>query len=320
MKLLRLLLLLCLLVVSGCGVTPSAPRQAAITLQDARGKTVTLPRKPRRILTDSLHLDETLLTLVPADHLAGAYYLDTEPGISFVAKETAAVEPKLRDYTPETVAAAKPDLFLASTWSDPGLIQKLEALGIPVVVCYGPTDLDQIRSNVELMARAVGQPEAGKKVLAQFDRQLADIRKTVEQQPKPQPTGLLVSLMSRYGGSGSLYDALCREAGIRNGLSAAGLKNGQALTREAVLQADPDFFLISLPYGEEKEAYDKFQQQFFADPAFQGLKGLDHRVALPDRYVYDASPMVVYGIKALANGAYGKPLFDLSDESLLKGY
>lgn len=320
MKLLRLLLLLCLLAVSGCGLTPSTPQQAAITLQDVRGKTVTLSHKPRRILTDSLHLDETLLTLVPADHLAGAYYLDSEPGISFVAKETVAVEPKLRDYTPETVAAAKPDLFLASTWSDPGLIQKLEALGIPVVVCYGPTDLDLIRGNVELMARAVGQPETGNKVLARFDRQLEEIRKTMAQQPKPQPTGLLVSLMSRYGGSGSLYDALCREAGIRNGLSAAGLKNGQALTREAVLQADPDFFLISLPYGEEKEAYDKFQQQFFSDPAFQGLKGLDHRVALPDRYVYDASPMVVYGIKALANGAYGKPLFDLSDESLLKGY
>lgn len=320
MKLFRMLLLLCLLLASGCGGQPAFPRGNAITLQDVRGKTVTLPQKPKRILTDSLHLDETLLTLVPADHLAGVYYLDGEPGISFVAKETKTVEPKLRDYTPETVAAVKPDLFLASTWSDPGLLQKLETMGIPVVVCYGPADLGQIRGNVELMAKAVGNPEAGQKVLAQFDQQLADIRKTVRQQPGPQPSGILVSLMSRYGGSGSLYDVLCTEAGIRNGLTAAGLKNGQALTRETVLQADPDFFLVSLPYGEEKEAYDKFSRQFFSDPAFQGLKGLEHRVALPDRYVYDASPMVVYGIKALANGAYGKDMFDLSDESLLKGY
>ncbi|WP_337602962.1 ABC transporter substrate-binding protein [Acidaminococcus timonensis] len=320
MKLLQMFLLLCLLLVSGCGGQPAAHQDAAITLQDVRGKTVTLPRNPQRILTDSLHLDETLLTLVPADHLAGAYYLDGEPGISYISKETAAVDPKLRDYTPETVAAVKPDLFLASTWSDPGLLQKLEALGIPVVVCHGPTDLEQIRDNVELVAKAVGKPATGKKVLARFDRQLEDIRKTMQQQSGPQPTGMLVSLMSRYGGSGSLYDVVCREAGIRNGLAAAGLKNGQALTREAVLQTDPDFFLVSLPYGEEKEAYDKFSGQFFSDSSFQSLKGLKHRVTLPDRYVYDASPMVVYGIKALANGAYGKKLFDLSDESLLKGY
>ena len=35
---------------------------------------------------------------------------------------------------------------------------------------------------------------------------------------------------------------------------------------------------------------------------------------------YDASPMAVYGIQALANGAYGRLLFPLDREPLLKGY
>ncbi|MFR9126903.1 MAG: hypothetical protein ACLVLA_04330 [Acidaminococcus intestini] len=41
---------------------------------------------------------------------------------------------------------------------------------------------------------------------------------------------------------------------------------------------------------------------------------------LADRYVYDASPMAVYGIKKMSNHAYGKILFPDEPEELLKGY
>lgn len=130
---------------------------AEYTVQDVRGKVVSLVKAPQKVLTDSLHLDETLLCIVPADHLAGAYYLDEEPGISFIAAETKTVQPKLRQVTPETVASLHPDVFLASQWSDPGLIQKVEEMGIPVVVCYGPVTLQQIQENVKLIGKTMGK-------------------------------------------------------------------------------------------------------------------------------------------------------------------
>ena len=318
MKLLRILGILFLLLAAGCGM--AAPEPGGYTVEDVRGKRVQLPRPPQKILTDSLHLDETLLTLVPAEKMAGVYYLDREPGISFVAEETRGREPVLQDYTPEMVARVKPDLFLASAWSNPGLIQKVEELGIPVVVCYGPENLEQVQKNVRLIAQAVGNPEAGERVMAQMEERLQSIEAVLSGLQEPEPVGMLVSLMSRYGGRGSLYDDLCHRAHIRNGLAEAGLKNGQLLTREAILQADPDFFLVSLPYGEEQEDYERFQTQFFEDYSLQTVKGYDRRVALPDRYVYDASPMAVYGIQAMANGAYGRMLFQRGPEPLLKGY
>ena len=55
-------------------------------------------------------------------------------------------------------------------------------------------------------------------------------------------------------------------------------------------------------------------------PAYAGLQGHVRIVALPDRYVYDASPQLVYGIKKMANAAYGKELFPPEPEELLKGY
>ncbi|MCH4097095.1 MAG: ABC transporter substrate-binding protein [Acidaminococcus provencensis] len=321
MKSLRFLLLLgVLLVLFGCGPTAKPQLKSGYTVVDVRGKTVTLPQEPRRIVTDSLHLDETLLTLVPAERLAAAYYLDGEPGVSFISEETKGVTPRLRDYTPEAVAGVQPDLFLASTWSDPGLIAKVEELGIPVVVCYGPSTLGQVEDNVRLMAKALRQEETGEKVVRQLEAQLTEIDRVVAQEPQPRPVGFLVSLMSRYGGTGSLYDQLTKRAGFRNGLAEAGLKNGDTLTPEAVLRADPDFFLVAQPYPEEQQDYAAIRQQFFANPAYQELRGLKHLVALPDRYVYDASPKLVYGIKAMANAAFGRKLFVWDKEPLLKGY
>lgn len=305
--------------LTACGST-TKPASTGYTVTDVRGKTVTFKAVPQKILTDSLHLDETVLTLVPADHLAGVHVLATEPGLSFIAEETKSVKRKYSQLTPEQVLQAAPDVFFGSQWSDPGLIAKVEELGIPVVLCYGPVTVQQIRDNVRLMGQALHREKEDQKVLEQLDRELKAIDQVVAGQPQPRPVGLLVSLMSRYGGEGSLYDELCRLAGYRNGLREAGIKNGQELTREGILKADPDFFLVSQPYASEEEVYTKFQDNFFADSTLQGLKGLHRRVALQDKYVYDASPMVVYGIKAMANGAFGRDLFPLSGPQLLKGY
>lgn len=58
--------------------------------------------------------------------------------------------------------------------------------------------------------------------------------------------------MSRYGGKGSLYDTLAQKAGFINGIAAAGLRNGDALTPEAVLKANPDFSCFPSPMGKKK--------------------------------------------------------------------
>lgn len=318
MQLFRILILLCTLLCAGCGSMGKTTPSAGYTVQDVRGKVVSLSEAPQKILTDSLHLDETFLCVVPADHLAGAYYLDAEPGISFIAAETKSVQPKLRQVTPETVAKLHPDVFLASQWSDPGLIQKVEEMGIPVVVCYGPVTVQQIQDNVKLIGKTVGKEKTGDAVVRQMQSQLEEIDHVLKQQSSPKPVGLLVSLMSRYGGKGSLYDTLAQRAGFINGIAAAGLRNGDTLTPEAVLKANPDFFLLSQPYGEEKAQYDPFVQQFLNTPALVSLQGR-RQAALPDRYVYDASPMVVYGIEAMANAAYGKVIFPKREETILRG-
>ena len=285
-----LLLFVICLIFAGCGTWV---RHGGYVVTDARGKAVSFAKEPKKILTDSLHLDETVLTLVPASRL---------------------------QYTVESVAKSGADVFFASTWSDPLLVQKVEEMGIPVFVCHGPVTVAEVEENVRLMGLVLHQEAVGRKVIRTMENELNQIEAVVGQQQGNKPVGILLSLMSRYGGSGSLYDELAARGGWVNGLAKSGLKNGMEISREAVLAARPDFILTSQPYAEEKDAYEALQQRFFADPAYAGLQGHVRIVALPDRYVYDASPQLVYGIKKMANAAYGKELFPPEPEELLKGY
>ena len=80
-----------------------------------------------------------------------------------------------------------------------------------------------------------------------MDIQLQDIHnKLASLHLQQQKKIVLISLMTTYGGEGCLFDDICKEAGVINGLSAAGLKNGQPLTKEMLVKINPDvLFYIS---------------------------------------------------------------------------
>lgn len=62
------------------------------------------------------------------------------------------------------------------------------------------------------------------------------------QQTGRPPVGLLVSQMTSYGGKNSMFDTVCTKARVTNGIAMVELNNGEKLTKELVVKADPDFF------------------------------------------------------------------------------
>ena len=159
----------------------------------------------------------------------------------------------------------------------------------------------------------------GRKVIARMERELDEIEEVTASQKGRKPVGILLSLMSQYGGAGSLYDELAARGGWVNGLSKGGLKNGMPLSKEAILAARPDFFSSLTPIRLNMRTMSIFAR-LFADPFYASLRDSVRMERLADRYVYDASPMAVYGIKKMSNHAYGKILFPDEPEELLKGY
>ena len=94
------------------------------------------------------------------------------------------------------------------------------------------------------------------------------------QQTGRPPVGLLVSQMTSYGGKNSMFDTVCTKDRVTNGIAMVGLSNGEKLTKELVVKADPDFFMVSAPKKDDRYGSQKFKDEFLQDPAYQGMKGL----------------------------------------------
>lgn len=322
----RPFLLLCAAVMlfvlffcSGCGQQAAPPKQDTRVVTDYEGTLVEVPRKPQRILTLSLGFDVMALGVVPPERLVAVHRSASDPGISYIVKESAGIKTKLYLYPFETILKLKPDLIIASTWTKPEMVQGYRDLGYSVVVCKGPDNVEEVKQTMALIADAVGEQEAGSKVIAEMDRQLQEIATTLSRRTDKIPVGMLVSQMTSYGGKGCMFDELCSKARVCNGIAKMGLYNGQYVPKELVVGCDPDFFMVSAPRAQSTEAGRKFQQEYFADPALHGLRGLQRITFIPDRYLYSATQNCVYAIKGIANAAYGD-VFAMDDEKLIKGY
>ena len=318
-----ILFLLAVLLFTGCSMkkTETPADSSAYQVTDAFGHTVTLPHKPRRILGTSSSIDTMLLGVVEPDRLVACFTADKDPAISYISEETKNISltMPLNGLSMEILTQAAPDLIVASSYTKPKELELWRNLGYPVIQIDGPKSLDQVKQDIEIIAAAAGEKERGEKVIAEMDRQLAEIDAALGQRTDKIPKAFLVTQMSRYGGPGSMYHELLTRARIRNAIGEAGVSNGQLLAQELVVKSDPDFFIVSSDRKSDETGAGKFRNEFFQNPAVQNMRAAKNIKTLDDRYIYAASQNCGYAIKAMANAAYG-PLFDMTEEKQIKGY
>ena len=275
-------------------------------VKDVQGQVLKLPRKPQRIVTLALSSDEMVLAMLPAQRLAALHYLADDPGISTEAAKAQAVTARLRDYNVEQLLSLQPDLVLAPDWNRQELIQTLRDAGLPVVVTKGPSSVAEVKEALQQIALAAGEPQAGQKLIEQMELEMADIAAKVQNIPQAQKkTVVLISHMASYGGKGSLFDNMCRDAGVINGAAAVGLGKNDALTKEAIVAANPDVILVPT-WTKGKLDVDQVRQELLNDPALQSVKAIREKklVQVSDAYLYCATQDITKGIRGIAAAAY----------------
>lgn len=309
-----LLVLVFVCMLSGCkDVRKMSSPQAdtagtAYEVTDVQGTVVSLPEKPHRILTLSMSTDEVVLGLVPPDHMVAVNSLLDDPVSSNVVPLAKEVEGRVTDPTVEEIAAMQPDLVIVPDWGDITRVASLRDLGIPVVVCKGARNLEEIEATVRLIAQAVGEPERGEKLVRKMDDKLAAITEQTSKIPDGEKkTVVLISLMSTYGGSGSSFDDACKYAGVINGRAQAGIRDGQAMSKEQLVAINPD--VLFLPTYNDHGSYDvaSFRSQYLDDPSLQTIRAIrDGRLEEPDEaYIYNCSQDFVFGVQEIAYRVYG---------------
>ena len=303
------ILLLLMLCLAGCKAEDGGSKaQTAYTVTDAQGTQVSMPAKPQRILTMSMSTDEVMLGLVEPERMAAVNAMLDDPASSNVVELGEKVTTKIRYPSVEEIAALQPDLVIVPDWGDLSRVAALRDLGIPVVVCKGPRSLQEVKETITMLAQAAGEPERGQVLLTKMDEKLAQIAAEVAKIPADQRRSVvLISLMKGYGGAGCCFDEACQLAGVINGRAAAGIKNGEEMSKEKLVEINPDILFLPTYNNHGKFDINRFRSEYMDDPSLQNMQAIKNGQLLePDEgYIYNCSQDFVFAVQEIAYRVYG---------------
>ena len=225
---------------------------------------VSIPSKPRRIVTASIGHDEITLALVPRDRLVGVGSVTKNSTYSNVASLAQGIAEISRD--PETIIAQSPDVIVTSPFFPAEAIEALSKIGIPVVQTELKHDPEARIDSILFMGYIFGEEERALEFAAEVrDRFESLVAVTGKAEPRQR-----VLALTRYSdklwvaGGNSTEGGVITAAGGINAAEEAGVDSNQTTSLEGVIAMNPEVIIIAQPaeFGAED-----FRQSLFANEA-----------------------------------------------------
>jgi iron complex transport system substrate-binding protein len=276
---------------------------ATHTVTDDLGNTMVVPVQPERILSTTLFSDEVLLEILSADRFAAVASLSRSEVYSNVAERAAAVEPVV-EFTAEPIIALSPDLVIAANWSEPEIVTQLRAAAIPVYQIDTPVTLDGIAEAIERLGRLTNAAAEAQNLVQEMRARADALAARVATIPEgARPVALDYNNWGTANGADTTWQVVLDLAGVTNGAAPfAGGDFGQVpLSKEMVVEINPDILFIPGYIWGEAGAAEAFEEQVRADPALQSVAAVetDMVIAFPERlkgtyshFLIDAAELV----------------------------
>src|SRR5215211_5115540 len=156
---LRRFLLVALLISLMAACAPQAPATQApetLTFTDGLGREVTLNGVPQRIISMAQSNTEILFAIGAGDQVVGR---DTLSDFPEEAKSVTDIGSTFEALNTELIVSLKPDLVLAAAINTPEKVKQLEDLGLTVYYLKNPLSLEEMYSNLEIVAQLTGHQE-----------------------------------------------------------------------------------------------------------------------------------------------------------------
>lgn len=263
------------------------PAQAAVSVTDDSGRSVTLPVAARRIVSLSPHTTEMLFAAGAGREVLGVVeYSDYPPEASRIPSVGSGVALDL-----ERIVALNPDLVVAWQSGNSAVqIERLRKFGIPVFLSE-PRNYATIADSIERLGVLTGNARTGRAVADDFRARLARLQARYRDR---RPLNVFYQVwrapLMTLNGEHMVSHAL-RLCGARNIFEDLPIL-APTVSMEAVVKADPDVIIASA--GEQDDILAAWRR-------FPGMKA----VASGNLRVIDGSlmnrsgPRILDGTEAL---------------------
>ena len=232
---------------------------------------VSIPAKPKRIITASVGHDEMTLALVPRDRLVGVGGATKNSTYSNAASLVQDIAEISRD--PETIIARSPDVVVTSPFFPAEGVKALSNAGILVVQTELKHDPEARINSILFMGYIFGEEDRALE-FANEVRDRYDSLVAVTGNAEPRPRVLALTQYSDkiwVAGGNSTEGGVIIAAGGINAAEDAGVEGNQTTSLEGVIAMNPEVIIIAQPleFGAEE-----FRQSLLTNEALAEIPAI----------------------------------------------
>ncbi len=239
--------------------------------------------KPQRALSICVQGDELLLQLLPRERIVAVTQFATDPDISAHWKEARGI--KMIQGNAEELVQLKPDLVLASAYAATLTVAALRKQGVPVLELGIPNDFDELRDQIRLAGKSLGEEARAEEIVQAMDARLARL-KANRPAPNARPAALFYFHDGFSPGGNTFPNAILEVAGFRNLGARFSSGFGVSAPLESVVMARPDLLILTR-YREGNPTQTQFSE---SQPLFQKLGAFTKIVSVPFRQLASPDP------------------------------
>ena len=245
-----------------------------------------------RIASMNLCTDQLLVTLADPEQILGLSRYSRDAWQSYAASD-ARHYPILSGGA-EDILVLKPDIVVAGLFDKRSTRELLKAQGLHLTEFSVPRNLGEVRAQIREMGEIVGHPDRAAAEIARLDAAMARARQAVTDR---HYSVLPLSRRGWVSGRDSLVSSLLTETGLFNAASDLGVATGGFAPLEAIVNAKPDFLLVS-------EAGDRAEDDgraFLLHPALERFYPPSKRIVIPERLTVCGGVMLADALDVLVS-------------------
>jgi iron complex transport system substrate-binding protein len=271
------------------------PIDSSITLTDGLDRTVTLASPAQQVVSLAPANTEILYAIGAGAQVVGRDEMSDYPAEALPLPTVGGYS----GFNQEAIVTLHPDLVLAGGINTPELVASLEKLGLTVYFLPNPSTLEEMYTNLEIVARLTGHEAETALLVESFKRRVA----VVDEKILPLSYGPTVyyeldatePTKPFTAGPGTFVDLLITRAG---GMNIGASLQGQwaQISLEQIVVANPAIIILG------DAAYGETPMKVSQRPGWGSLTAVQTGQVFPidDNLVSRPGPRLVDGLEAMA--------------------
>lgn len=250
-------------------------------VRDASGAIIVIPKRPIRIISQTLGSDEILFSICGRERIAAFSSLVDDPKYSNVAEQVTA-SPVVKTSGAEDILGRSPDLIFIASYSRADVVEQLKASHAPIFRFANFDHIEDIKSNIRMLGFVIGEDEKAEQLVAQMEKQLTSLQARIPRN-SAAPRIMSYDLSGATGGKNTLFDDALRLAGATNIAAEKGIEGFRNISSEQLIAWQPEVIVAGADHDNEDEK----RRLILADKAIAATPaGRNNRIVIIDNRLF----------------------------------